>query len=153
MTQNLKLKMNRTLKQSKLPDNLEDQIDLPIKNCVAMLNLLGIETWWACCGFDYKDQPKWKDHVYGNPHIIFSLENGLNMKHNGLLYLSQTTGWCLSVCNASCQVAFTLTAKQMYPQIWQNKKSIHFHENGNIAITNLETQLKKFKDHFKDEVR
>lgn len=135
-----------------LPTKLEDQIDVPIKKSVAMLNLLGIRTLWACCGFDYKGQPKYKDHVYGNPHIIIDFEDGLRMKDNGLLAIAINSGWQLAVSQASCTIVFVLTARKMYEGIWKDPKSIHYHENANIAIKNLENALRKCTPYFKDEV-
>src|SRR3990167_10289827 len=45
---------------------LRDDIDQPIRNCVAYLALLGCNPVWSCCGFDYIGQPIHKSHEYGS---------------------------------------------------------------------------------------
>lgn len=61
---------------------LENLIDEPIKRCVILLNLLGYETVWSCCGYDYPNQEEFvkKGHQYNRGYIIFKdpITNGKN---------------------------------------------------------------------------
>jgi hypothetical protein len=45
--------------------NLEDDIDKPMKLIVGAAALIGAKPQWSCCGFNYDGQPAHKDHVYG----------------------------------------------------------------------------------------
>ena len=129
------------MKIVKLPEKLEDQIDAPIKKCIAMLNLLGLKTLWSCCGFDYRGQPKFKDHAYGNAHIFIDFNSGIK-NINELLFIRSKSGWSLSVANVSCTEAWLLEAPSVFgSEMWNNKDSIHYHESSNISIKNLETFL------------
>ena len=51
-------------------NNLKDDIDIPIRNIIVMLALLGCEPMWSCCGFDYDGQPIHKTHEYGGIYIM-----------------------------------------------------------------------------------
>lgn len=62
-------KREKVFKSAKDVKNLEDDIDTPIKNCVAMMALLGCKPMYSCCGFDYNGQLFHKSHQYGQPYI------------------------------------------------------------------------------------
>ena len=51
---------------------------------IALLNLLGVKTYWSCCGFEYdsKDNVDKKSHVIGMPQIW--IDGG--PRTHGLLY-------------------------------------------------------------------
>jgi len=136
----------------KIPEKLEDQIDIPIKKCVAMINLLGMKTLWACCGFDYKGQPKFKDHTYGKTHIYIDFKTGLSNLQK-LSFIRSKTDWSLSIVSVSCTDAWLLEAPHRFgPNIWTKKNSIHFHESSNISIKILENVLISMKDLMVDAV-
>ena len=133
-----------------MPKKLEDQIDVPIKKCVAMINLLGLKTLWSCCGFDYRGQPKFKDH--GDAHIYINFNDGIN-KINELLFIRSKSGWSLSIADVSCTEAWHLEAPSVFgDEMWSKKDSIHFHESSNISIKNLETVLVDMKELMLEEV-
>lgn len=123
---------------------LEDDIDEPIKKCVAMLALLRCEPTFSCCGFDYDGQPFHKSHQYGEPYI--------RMKSN-LFSISITTqplkyGWY--VVNVVGEVSLCWRASAN-PH-WRNNNCIHFSEEIVGAIAWLEDGLLRNKDNMLDEV-
>jgi len=135
-----------------MPKKLEDQIDLPIKKCIAMLNLLGLRTLWSCCGFDYKGQPKWKDHTHDNAYISIDFNSGIN-NLNELLFIRSKSGWSLSIGDVSCKEAWLLEAPSVFgEEMWNKRDSIHFHERSNISIKNLETVLLGMAELMLDKV-
>ena len=50
--------------------SLEDDVDVPMKKILVMLSLMGVKTYFSCCGFNYNGQPRHKDHVYGNWQVL-----------------------------------------------------------------------------------
>jgi len=148
----LKKKYESDLKlESTLSRSLEQDIDEPIKNCVAMLALLGCQTIWCCCGFDYIGQPIHKYHQYGRTYFILS--NTLGTKtlwgdflNRGLLgnktwefyKVPNTTTWDLHVDFGN-----------VVPQ-WRDPKSPHYSENAVMYIEQLERLLESMSDSFSD---
>lgn len=127
--------------------NLEDDIDLPIKNCIAMLALLGCEPTFSCCGFDYQGQPAHKSHQLGFPYI--------RMKKNTMSIAISTDGldfgkhgWTFREFHGEILLEL-LTS--MNPH-WRNKSCIHYSEECVIGIDWLERKLFTGRGNFKDMV-
>lgn len=115
---------------------LEDDIDAPIRNCVAMTALLGASPIFSCCGFDYADQPEHKSHQYGNPYIKFRLtENSLNLClliHNSLPF------WRIKIEDVGTIDLEVIVKGNPH---WRNDECIHFSEECVIVIGRLEKLL------------
>lgn len=127
---------------------LKDDIDLPIRKCVAMTALLGLEPVYSCCGFDYQGQPFHKAHQYRQPYIrirnnIFTTAFVLNNQ----LQLSQISWQIRPLGNE--QVLELITS--MNPH-WSNDVCIHTSEECVIGIAKLEKILNNLSHQFKDAV-
>jgi len=119
---------------------LEDDIDAPIKKCVAMLALLGCAPIYSCCGFDYNGQPFHKSHQYGRPYFILTA----NQNTFALLEtLSRSrTGWQGGRGNHPTWTNLELMVG-MNPH-WRREECIHFSEECVGAIALLENVLVQF---------
>jgi hypothetical protein len=126
---------------------LEDDVDLPIKKCVAMCALLGLEPLFSCCGFDYDGQPYHKSHQYGEPYIMFKS----NPKTLSLLTYPPNWkfGWLM---RKHVQNTILLVLKVEGNPHWRKKDCIHFAEELVISIAWLERFLSFQKDAFLDEI-
>ena len=125
---------------------LEDDIDLPIKRCVAALALLGCGPLWSCCGFDYIGQPLHKSHQYGR--IFFILTNNT---FSGELceLLTKKTGWEYNLHNGNLDLH--IEPKNVVPQ-WDFRECPHYHEPFVVHIQHLEKWLFSMKDWFAEEI-
>lgn len=110
---------------------LEDDIDLPVKKCVAMFALLGFQPIFSCCGFDYHGQLYHKSHQYGEPYFMFS-ENEKSKSLIGVKY----GAWI-----GEKRHAILLIAKVKGNPHWRKKDCIHFSEECVISIGALERWL------------
>lgn len=137
-------KREEVFKSAKDIKNLEDDIDEPIKLCVAMLALLGCEPVYCCCGFDYDGQPYHKAHQYGRPYIKMRA----NSHSVGFLAISQKK---LGMWYASGNNAFVdlQVMADMNPH-WRKEECIHFAEECVISINRLEKILWSLKNSMKD---
>ncbi len=129
---------------------LEQDIDLPIKRCVAAFALLGCKPLWSCCGFDYIGQPLHKYHQYGRIYFILgqSAMSGWFVKN----FCEQLTQWQSTPCTSrhmgeyyDCYVEI----KNVIPQ-WNDKDCIHYHEPFAGYIQHLEDFLYNLTDLFAD---
>lgn len=138
---------------------LEDEIDRPLKRCIALLNLLGLKTRWCCCGFDYKGQPDHKSHTYNNLQIF--IEDNSVAKDFFIHFLDtmhQNDGWsALLYRQAGQKTCWALCtpfgcSNLGCPPDWNKSTSEHYHEVPNIKIKALEDFLSELGDHMYDEV-
>lgn len=141
--------------------NLKDDIDTPIRKLVAMFALLGCETRWSCCGFDYDGQPMHKTHEYGDSFIRLvdskrALEvmatlinfNAIKLTKEGeLLNTDEWTVW-RKANEIYLRTDFDYFHRQSdYP--WAGHSCIHFSELAVIKIYDLEqAMLKLFSSEF-----
>lgn len=128
--------------------NLEDDIDFPIRNSVAILALAGCSTMFSCCGFDYHGQPSHKAHQYGEPYIMMRSDHNTET----VLATIQTRlafGWRIR----KQQGLLFLELIQINSPHWDDSKVIHYSENMVIALNNLEKSLfQNLKDILQEEV-
>jgi hypothetical protein len=116
--------------------NLEDDIDFPIRNSVAILALADCHPIFSCCGFDYIGQPYHKSHQYGEPYIM--LEATTKSKYLlGGISSKLPYGWVVSFRNGVLYLEQRITANPH----WREKNSIHFSEEIVIGLNELEKQL------------
>mgnify|MGYP003496199296 CR=1 FL=1 len=128
--------------------NLEDDIDFPIRNSVAILALAGCSPLFSCCGFDYHGQPIHKAHQYGEPYIMLKGDNETR-EVIGRIYLRLPSGW--RVTSRSGLVYIELTS--LNNPHWDDPSVIHYSENLVIAINALESALfSLLKDNLLEEV-
>lgn len=117
---------------------LEDDVDAPIKKCVAMLALLGLEPLFSCCGFDYRGQPYHKSHQYGEAYIMVkdndTSQRWLPAGSNGIL----GNGWKI---RKHIKGTLVIVLKVPGNPHWRKKDCIHFSEEIVIGIANLEKML------------
>lgn len=139
-------KKERVFQSADSVKKLEDDVDLPIKKCVAMFNLLRIPTLFSCCGFDYKGQPYHKRHQYGDPYIIVQENvNTSNWMENDCI----KGGWSLKPHIKGYLKLVTEINKNPH---WRDKNCIHYAEESVLAISYLERWLQKLSIYFIEEV-
>ena len=128
-------------------ENLEEDIDFPIRNVVAMCALAGMHPMFSCCGFDYHGQPTYKSHQYGEPYVMFKRDQEMS-----LLFSFQTKlgfGWELQ----DRQSHVLLNLKMPMNPYWRDPHSPHFSEEMVIEINRLERNLYPLLEpYFKDWV-
>ncbi len=125
------------LKSAKSIENLEDDIDLPIKKCVAMLALLGCKPIYSCCGFDYDGQLFHKSHQYGRPYFVLTANNVSNQFIEFLM--DKKTLWYVGQGNHPTWINLELMSG-MNPH-WRKEECIHFYEECLVGIIRLENIL------------
>lgn len=137
---------------------LKDDIDMPIKNCVKYLNLLGVKTRWSCCGFDYKGQHTYKCHDYRTSFICMDPSKEALHWIPILLDFEEIIKyqtWRVADFNklhvGDEIILRCSTGSNVAPSNWQGRDSCHSHELPNTNIKMLENSLLRFKQHFKDE--
>jgi hypothetical protein len=129
---------------------LKDDIDLPLVNTIAYLNLLGVKTLWCCCGYNYKDQPTHKSHQLGQVNISMEASE-----------LAATMGVRLISWNPNLFLKYQLVAPSLRSFIifcdiikfhpnW-NETSMHYHEFPSQIINGIEKNLYCLKDQFANE--
>ena len=126
--------------------SLENDIDLPIRKCVAMFALWGFEPLFSCCGFDYRGQPYHKSHQYGRPYFIFNY----NDKSKWLIDCRFPNGWEAKTAQRKTKIFLELLA-QGNPH-WRKRECIHFSEECTLGIAWLEGWLLSNKLLFSDTV-
>lgn len=127
---------------------LEDDIDLPIKKCVAMLALLGCGPVYSCCGFDYDKQPLHKAHQYGRPYFVLTA-NDISIQFIQFLY-DKKTQWYIGQGNHPKWMNLEFMAG-MNPH-WRKEECIHFYEECLVGINRIENLLYQQKHIMKDEI-
>lgn len=123
---------------------LEDDIDRPIKKCVAMLALLQCEPTFSCCGFDYDGQPFHKSHQYDKPYIRMKA----NKYSIALISSPIERGWWVKKIFNEISLEFSVNSN---PD-WRNPNCIHFSEEIVGGINYLERLLISGKDNMVDEI-
>jgi len=147
----------RVIVQRSMTDvlTLEDDIDKPIRNIVAMINLLGCRTIWSCCGFDYAGQPEHKFHEYGAIYIRIMFSNAAYSLGYNLMRCRLPLPWMVTAYQTGGAVETQLKA-QFAPaehlRMWDNVICPHYSESAAFAIHNLEQILSSFRENFTDEV-
>ena len=132
--------------------HLEDDIDEPIKRCVAALALLGCEPAWSCCGFDYEGQPKHKRHQTGRVYFILGrFDNAvrlLQLLHDSQLQWRSHWEFQLRGKDAvDMHLDFGNTIEQ-----WDNADCIHFSEQAVQIIKEMEGLLLSCAPSMAEEV-
>lgn len=125
---------------------LEDDIDAPVKRCVAAFALLGCEPLWSCCGFDYAGQPLHKSHQYGR--IFFILANNA-FSEDLCKIITETSDWEYHLHNGNLDLHVDI--KNVVAQ-WDYKDCPHYHEPFVYYIRGLENRLFSLEDWFAEEV-
>lgn len=136
------------LDSAKSITKLEDDIDAPIKKCVAMFALLECVPIYSCCGFDYDGQPIHKSHQYGRPYLILTV-NPATTAFLDFLY-KQKTLWFASRGNHPKWVNLELVC-DMNPH-WRKEECIHFYEECLVGISRLESVLLKLQSYMIDQI-
>ena len=124
---------------------VRDDIDEPIRKCVAAFALLGCQPIWSCCGFDYKGQPLHKSHRYGR--IFFIL---MNASHSESVF----NRWGMDdwkLLKNEPGFSFHIDFKNIIPQ-WDTPSYIHYSETPAIHVQVLEEFLFGLSDEFMQEV-
>lgn len=134
-----------SMKSAKEIIYLEDDIDTPIKSCVAMFALFQCEPTFSCCGFEYDGQPLHKTHQMRNPYIRM----GKNPQSSALLSHPPKI-WTCRKFNDEILVEF-ITKDKGNPH-WRNPTCIHFAEEILDAIRYLENSLIANKKNFVNKV-
>ncbi len=133
---------------------LEDDIDAPIKNIIAMLALLDLKPLWCCCGFAYPDQPSYKDHSFGYTYI------SLQASSRGFYLFSKAithpnwfiSGFQIDLGTLDSVPVITLKKYWLRQGIWNTPASPHATELAVTGIKYLEEIIASFKDEFLEEV-
>jgi hypothetical protein len=130
---------------------LNNDIDAPLVNTIAYLNLLGVSTLWSCCGYNYKEQPTHKAHQLGQIQISMAATDLSSAV--GVRIIQTNPGWLLKhQLVAPDKRAFIVFCDilKMHPN-W-NETSVHYHEYPSQMILGMEHCLYMLKPSFKDEV-
>lgn len=131
--------------------NLRDNIDEPIRRCIAGMALLGFKTVFSCCGFNYKGQPKDRSHLIGKPYMYLEY-TASSFQYLPLLMMS--TSWRLNFLTGR-KFDFFGQGWNGSNHIWNKEESIHHYEAAAIQIQSLENRLTTdpfFLRHMLDEV-
>lgn len=136
--QNLKkwAKREGVLRSAKDITRLEDDIDLPIKNCVGMFALLGCKPMYSCCGFDYDGQPIHKSHQYGRPYFI--LGSGKRTTQIAFDFSQIKSNWFFRPGQNGTAILELHAGMNPY---WRKEDCIHFAEECSSNIGWLEKTL------------
>ena len=141
----MKYKIHKSLEET---CNLEDDIDFPIRNSVAILALAGCSPMFSCCGFDYYGQPVHKAHQYGEPYIMMKGDEQTRTRM-GTIYSRLPYGWKVQERRGLIFIELT----SINNPHWDNPEVIHYSENLVISINELEAALVSLlKDYFVEEV-
>lgn len=138
----------KIMNSAKSITSLEDDIDLPIKKCVAMLALLGCEPVYSCCGFDYDEQPLHKAHQYGRPYFVLT-SNNISIQFIQFLY-DKKTQWYIGQGNHPKWINLEFMVG-MNPH-WRKEECIHFYEECLVGINRIENLLYRQKHLMKEEI-
>lgn len=149
----VELQRLRNLYSANSIKTLEDDIDAPIKNCVAALALLGCQPRWSCCGFDYVGQPLHKDHTHGQ--VYFAMLS--NLDSEGLEWKLRDSGHAYQsawkfrrdMCDGKRQVSMGTRIEAT----WKKEESIHYSEQGATYIKYLEEILMGLVSEMATEAR
>jgi len=131
---------------------LKDDIDLPIRKCVAMFALMQFEPVFSCCGFDYHGQMYHKSHQYGEPYFMFRTNSYNNIWLDGAKEHKGQFGYGWVIAPHVKGYTILVLKVQGNPH-WRKEDCIHFAEEINIAIAHLESFiLRNYSSVFLEEV-
>jgi hypothetical protein len=125
------------LDSAKSITRLEDDIDAPVKKCVAMLALLGCEPVYSCCGFDYDGQPLHKSHQYGRPYFILTMSEK-TVAFLDFLVRKKSTWYAVGGNHPKWTNVELMVG--MNPH-WRKEECIHFYEESLVGILQMEKIL------------
>lgn len=136
--------------------SLEFDIDVPIKRCVMMLSLLGLETMWSCCGFDYAGQPIHKSHQYDLTSFVIRYSDRSvwlrdMIDQRGMDFINYHNGWRIAYGEHYGRQLCYLSADTRTSNAWPDRRSIHYSEPAAIAIAHLEKFLDSLSGQFLNE--
>jgi hypothetical protein len=134
-------------------------IDTPLVRPVALLNLLGCQTLWCCCGFNYKGQPEDRSHSIGAVQICMLAsprvwEVAVKLLNSDDIFGSGQALWTLTVEKRGFQEPFASLAfhfPKKHPHPWMTEGSTHYHELPNLAIEYLVRGLYSLADEMAEE--
>jgi len=143
--------IERRRKSEQSVTDLEDDIDEPIRSCVAKLALLGLEPRWSCCGFDYIGQPPHKSHQYGAAWVVLNynqrctwlFEHAIDIRFNDYI-----NGWRTNLYRHYDRNYVSLRSELTNGNAWPDPDSTHYYESGSIAIAYLDEFLSSHQDEF-----
>ena len=132
--------------------NLKDMIDVPLQKSIALINLLGVKTYWSCCGYDYLGQEEGKGHMYGAVQITFEP----SPKADALLLsviktLGVWKGCSTRVAPGVLALALEYPIQGLHPS-WKGEKNPHIAEGAVAAINILEMDLLAKEKHMEEKV-
>jgi hypothetical protein len=138
--------------------NLAEMVDVPMREPVALLSLLGCQTIWSCCGYHYRDEPEGKSHMIGASQILLTA-NAHAFTHlcelmDNELWVAWPK-WKIQLDKKPFQPPM-LTLGFCFPVTknddWFNPQSAHYHEGPACAIQHLTNALRDMEHHMADEV-
>jgi hypothetical protein len=131
-------------------DKLEDDIDAPMKNSIAMMALLGMEPTWCCCGFNYEGQPAYKDHSLGYMYVMLkNIDRSFSVFQKMIKSKFWEVGaFEINLCKCDLIPFFSLRKAIVRPGYWNTSTSVHLHELGATGIKYLEQMLLEQKEDF-----
>lgn len=129
---------------------LEDHIDDPIKKSVVGMSLLGFETVFSCCGFDYKAEKVTKTHLIGKPYMY--LKTNMLVSQKLLLFeIARQSQWTIRFLSDEFIDFYGHNWPENHP--WDIKGSPHRPEMGVLSLDALERAIEKQRESFiKDPV-
>ena len=128
---------------------LEDDIDLPIRNVVALIALTGCTPLFSCCGFDYEGQHLHKCHQYGEPYVMIRADQRCN-DVLGAVWTRLSGGFILNYRSNLVYLEQKLPYRNPH---WDSPSCIHYSEESVIGLSRLEKSIiTQLKDYMLDEV-
>ena len=139
--------------------SLESMIDSPLREPVALLNLLGCRTIWSCCGFHYRGEPKGKSHMLGNTQILihcdprsFEVVTRLFDNHEAFAGYPKWRALIDSKPFQGAALSLVFGFPVSKEDDWWNPNSPHAHEGPAGAIQHLTNALWAMESQMVDEV-
>ena len=133
---------------------LEQDIDAPVRDTVAMLALLGCRVMWSCCGFDYPEQPDHKKHTLGQPYIMIHFDKeSYSLAH--AMFSTQwpyAGAWHILIRNHDGFPVLVLETNIARRGEWSDAGCIYFSELGSTYIQYLNDFLVSLSYKFADSV-
>jgi hypothetical protein len=138
--------------------NLVEMVDVPMREPVALLSLLGCQTVWSCCGYHYRDEPEGKSHMVGMSQILLYANSHTFTRLCELIdneLFVAWPKWKIMMDKKPFQPPM-LTLVFQFPVTknddWFNPNSAHYHEGPACAIQDLTNALRAMENYMADEV-
>ncbi len=130
------------MKEEDKKNYLEYNIDAPIKKAVVGLSLLGFETIFSCCGFNYDGQDEYmkKDHIKNMPYIYLKYNPG-NFDAKLFMQIMNESGWKIEFVHPNT-INFFGVQNDRFP--WSNPSSPHNYELPLLNILRLNSVIKTY---------